>query len=249
MRITLKLYRDRRDHAWPTDPVASGVGPDVWDEGRLSKVYGLFLNAGAVMRLECPRRSSLMVPLFALAGAGLFAVPVSAQVAGWNPVQPGDEVLAKDLYEGARATIVAFREQDPDMAAFFDQAHSYAVFPTVGKGGLGIGGAYGKGVLFHGGVAMGEVSVSQLTIGFQWGGQAYSEAIFFENLSDTERFAEGNFEVSAQASAVAVTLGASRDVSYQGGVAIFTMAKGGLMYEASVGGQKFSFTAKSAPEG
>jgi lipid-binding SYLF domain-containing protein len=143
--------------------------------------------------------------------------------------------------------VVAFREKDPDMAAFFDQAHSYVVFPTVGKGGVGIGGAYGKGVLFHGGQAVGEVSLSQVTIGFQWGGQAYSEAIFFQSQSDTERFVEGNFEVAAQASAVAATVGASRDVSYQGGVAIFTMAKGGLMYEASVGGQKFSFNPASPP--
>jgi hypothetical protein len=89
--------------------------------------------------------------------------------------------------------------------------------------------------------------LSQVTIGFQWGGQAYSEAIFFESQSDTERFVEGNFELAAQASAVAATVGASRDVSYEGGVAIFTMAKGGLMYEASVGGQKFSFNPASPP--
>ena len=101
--------------------------------------------------------------------------------------------------------------------------------------------------MFLGGQAVGGVSLSQVTIGFQWGGQAYSEAIFFESQSDTERFVEGNFELAAQASAVAATVGASRDVSYEGGVAIFTMAKGGLMYEASVGGQKFSFNPASPP--
>jgi lipid-binding SYLF domain-containing protein len=191
--------------------------------------------------------SSLPAVLFFV--AAVVGVPASAagQVAGWKPADPGDRVLDRDLYEGARSTIVAFREADPEMAAFFDQAHSYAIFPTVGKGGVGIGGAYGKGVLFHGGQAVGEVSLSQVTIGFQWGGQAYSEAIFFQSQADTERFTGGNFEVAAQASAVAATLGASRDVSYEGGVAIFTMAKGGLMYEASVGGQKFSFNPAAPP--
>lgn len=199
------------------------------------------------MSLRLPGASALLTSTLLLMASAVAVIPSSAQVAGWKPSDPGDRVLDRDLYEGARATVVAFREQDPDMAAFFDQAHSYVVFPTVGKGGVGIGGAYGKGVLFHGGQAVGEVSLSQVTIGFQWGGQAYSEAIFFQSQSDTERFVEGNFEVAAQASAVAATVGASRDVSYQGGVAIFTMAKGGLMYEASVGGQKFSFNPASPP--
>jgi len=187
--------------------------------------------------------------VFALLALGTGAAPLAGQVAGWKPAKESDKTLDKGLYEGALATVTAFREKDPGMAAFFDQAHSYVVFPTVGKGGIGIGGAYGKGVLFHQGEVVGEAGLKQVTIGFQWGGQAYSEIIFMETEADTERFVKGNYEVSAQASAVAATLGASRDVSYQGGVAIFTLAKGGLMYEASIGGQKFSFEVKGAPGG
>ena len=176
----------------------------------------------------------------------LSPLPARAQVAGWK-AEEGPQVLEKDLYQGALATITAFKEKDPGMSSFFDQAHAYVVFPTIGKGGVGIGGAYGKGVLFQAGQAVGEASLSQVTIGFQWGGQAYSEIIFFETPEDTERFRKSNFEVAAQASAVAATLGASRDISYEGGVAIFTMAKGGLMYEATVGGQKFKFQEKAPP--
>jgi lipid-binding SYLF domain-containing protein len=182
----------------------------------------------------------------ALAAVDGAATTAHGQVAGWK-AEDEAQVLEKGLYQGALATVTAFQEKDPDMASFFEKAHAYVVFPTIGKGGVGIGGAYGKGVLFQGGQAVGEASLSQVTIGFQWGGQAYSEIIFFETEADTDRFRRSNFEVAAQASAVAATLGASRDVSYEGGVAIFTMAKGGLMYEATVGGQKFKFEEKAPP--
>jgi lipid-binding SYLF domain-containing protein len=144
----------------------------------------------------------------------------------------------------AREAIAEFKKADPKMNAFFSKAYGYAVFPTVGKGGMGIGGAYGTGTVFKGGNAVGSTSLTQLTIGFQLGGQAYREIIFFENKKSFDRFTGGNFEFGAQASAVAVTAGASADANYEGGVAVFTMAKGGLMYEASVGGQKFSYEPK-----
>lgn len=201
-----------------------------------------FPDATRRLRGALPFAAALLLPPLLLPVA-----PLSGQVAGWKPADPGDRVLDRSLYQDAQSTIVSFREADPGLAAFFDQAHAYAVFPTVGKGGVGIGGAYGKGVLFVGGVAVGEVSLSQVTIGFQWGGQAYSEVIFFESEDDTRRFSGGNFELAAQASAVAATVGVSRDLSYEGGVAILTMAKGGLMYEASVGGQKFSFKPAAPP--
>ena len=95
------------------------------------------------MTPSLPRPSTVLTSTLLLIVSAVAAIPGSAQVAGWKPSDPGDRVLDRDLYEGARATVVAFREQDPDMAAFFDQAHSYVVFPTVGKGGIGIGGAYG----------------------------------------------------------------------------------------------------------
>lgn len=158
----------------------------------------------------------------------------------------GDATAAPEptLEEKAAATVKAFKTQDPSMSKFFDSASGWAVFPTVGKGAIGIGGAYGKGVLYEGGRVVGYTSLSQGTIGFQLGGQAYSEIIFFKGDQAVEDFKRGNMEFSAQASAVAATAGASADADFEGGVAVFTMAKGGLMFEASIGGQKFTYEDK-----
>jgi len=165
-------------------------------------------------------------------------VAVAPTAFGWDP-READELDAK-----AQEALAAFKEKDPSIQRFIDEGAGYVVIPTVGKGGLGIGGARGKGVLYEDGKVTGIVTLTQLTIGFQWGGQAYSEFIFFENAASLDHFKQGNYELGAQASAVAVTAGASADVNYSSGVAVFTQAKGGLMYEASVGGQKFKFEAK-----
>lgn len=156
----------------------------------------------------------------------------------------GNAALAWDAnaVKKANETIAAFKKKDGKLETFFKQAYGYAVFPTVGKGAMGIGGAHGSGVVYEKGKPVGETSLTQITIGFQLGGQAYSEIIFFKDKKTLDRFKNGNFELGAQASAVAITAGASADVNYEKGVAVFTMAKGGLMYEASVGGQKFSYT-------
>lgn len=134
-----------------------------------------------------------------------------------------------------------FIKSDPLMKGLFDKASGYVIFPNVGKGGLGIGGAAGNGAVYEHGKAVGMAKLSQLSIGFQAGGQAYREVIFFESKKELERFKDSRFEFAAQASAVAVTSGASANVKYTDGVMVFTMQKGGLMYEASIGGQKFSF--------
>jgi lipid-binding SYLF domain-containing protein len=151
----------------------------------------------------------------------------------WDP-RDNQEDLDK-----AQAAVDALLENNPDMQAYFDAAAGYVVIPTVGKGGIGIGGARGKGFLYENGEPTAEVTMTQLSIGFQWGGQAYSEFVFFEDEQSLEHFKKGNYELGAQASAVAITAGASVDAGYESGVAIFTQAKGGLMYEAAVGGQKF----------
>lgn len=143
--------------------------------------------------------------------------------------------------KSAQEAIAAFKAKDSKLQAFFDKARGYAVFPSVGKAGFGIGGAHGSGVVYKQGKAIGTTTLTQLTIGFQLGGQVYSEIIFFKDQAALDRFTKGQFELGAQASAVAVTAGAAANVDYSEGVAIFTMTKGGLMYEASVGGQKFSF--------
>lgn len=156
----------------------------------------------------------------------------------WDP----KEIEERDAR--AQEAKAAMLEKDPKMQRFFDSAVGYVIIPTVGKGGIGIGGARGKGLLYENGEITAEVTLTQLTIGFQWGGQAYSEFIFFRDDVALDDFKRGNYELGAQASAVAVTAGASADANYSGGVAIFTQAKGGLMYEASVGGQKFKVEPK-----
>jgi lipid-binding SYLF domain-containing protein len=165
-----------------------------------------------------------------------------------------------DKYEDAHQT---FQRADTS-AAFFDKSYGYAIFPTVGKGGIGIGGAHGSGRVYARGEYVGDTKMTQLTIGLQLGGQAFSQIIFFEDERAFNEFTGGNFEFGAQATAVAITAGASASASttgntagasggksdaavagaYQKGYAIFTIAKGGLMYEASIGGQKFSYTPK-----
>jgi lipid-binding SYLF domain-containing protein len=149
-------------------------------------------------------------------------------------------------------------------AAYFKSSYGYAVFPTIGKGGLVVGGAHGKGRVYQKGKYIGDTSMTQVSVGFQAGGQAYSEMIFFEDQRALDEFTSGNFEFSGNVSAVAITAGASASAGtggtsagasggkkdattagvYQKGLAVFTIAKGGLMYEASVSGQKFSYKAK-----
>ena len=152
---------------------------------------------------------------------------------------------SKDKMELSAATaIINAKEKDPALVKWFDEAYAYAVFPKVGKGGIGIGGAHGKGIVIRGDTTVATTSLSQLTIGFQLGGQVYSEFVLFKDKTAFDHFARGNFEMGAQVSAVAVTLGASADANYDGGVAVFTITEGGLMYEATVGGQKFKYAAK-----
>ncbi|MBT8047344.1 MAG: lipid-binding SYLF domain-containing protein [Xanthomonadales bacterium] len=140
--------------------------------------------------------------------------------------------------------IIAIKKADPGIETFFDNAAGFAVFPSVGKGGIVIGGAYGKGLVIAGKKAVGYTTMTQGTIGLQLGGQNYSQFIFFRDNTAIDHFKRGNFEFGAQASAVAVTAGASADAAYDSGVAIFTLARGGLMIEGSVGGQRFTYQAK-----
>ncbi|MBT8127554.1 MAG: hypothetical protein HKP12_06090 [Gammaproteobacteria bacterium] len=153
-------------------------------------------------------------------------------------------------------------KDSPVVAPYFKEAYGYAIFPTIGKGGFGIGGAHGSGQVYVDEKLTGKTSMTQVTIGWQFGGQAYSQVIFFEDERAYKEFTGGNFEFGAGVSAVAITAGAQAQAGSTGssasaspggtagsqaeagfhkGMAIFTRAKGGLMYEASIGGQKFSF--------
>ncbi len=161
-------------------------------------------------------------------------------------------------------TVNVFKKSEA-VQPFFKNAYGYAVFPTIGKAGIGIGGSYGTGQVYKGGKVTGEVSVLKASIGFQLGGQAFSQMIFFEDKRAYDEFTSGNFEFDATASAVAITAGAQASAgtegasagasagpatgaqaktSYHKGMVVFTHAKGGLMYEASIGGQKFTFKPK-----
>jgi lipid-binding SYLF domain-containing protein len=146
---------------------------------------------------------------------------------------------------------------------FFSKSEGYAVFPTIGKGGAGVGAAYGKGKVYQKGKVIGEASMTQVSVGLQLGGQGYSQIVFFQDERALKEFTSGNFEFGAEASAVAITAGAGAKATTTGssatasggrndaatagkwhkGMAIFTVAKGGLMYEASVSGQKFRYKA------
>jgi lipid-binding SYLF domain-containing protein len=148
------------------------------------------------------------------------------------------------LDDEAAAAVSRTKERDPGLDRFFREAAAYAVFPSVGKGAVGVGGAYGRGELYEGGRMAGYCTLSQATIGLALGGQAYTEIIFLETPDALARFKTGNFAFAAQASAVALKSGASADAKYEGGVLVFTMAQGGLMFEASIGGQKFQYEEK-----
>jgi len=139
----------------------------------------------------------------------------------------------------AKEAIEDFKQVDEGIAELFSSAFGYAVLPAIGKGGIGIGGAGGKGTVFKGGEPVADVKMSQVTVGLQLGGQKYAEVIFFETEAAYTRFVEKDFEFAAQVSAVALTSGASADAKFKDGMLVFTQALGGLMYEASIGGQRF----------
>ena len=166
------------------------------------------------------------------------------------------------LADSDKSAVANFKKSE-QVKKFFDTAYGYAIFPSVGKGGFGIGGSYGEGSVYKQGKKTGTATLTQVTIGFQLGGQAFSQIIFFKNKAAYYTFTNGNFEFSAQASAVAINAGANAQTSttgtsagastspekneqqgiYQNGMATFTYIKGGLMYEAALGGQKFSYEA------
>jgi lipid-binding SYLF domain-containing protein len=156
---------------------------------------------------------------------------------------------------------------DAGITKMFQTAYGYALFPTIGKAGFVVGGAYGKGRVYEQGKYIGDTAMTQATIGFQLGGTGFSQVVFFQDKRALDEFTTGNFEFGAEAQATALTaaLSASANTAggsatasggknnakvassgYNKGIATYTITKGGLMYEASVGGQKFSFTRKAA---
>lgn len=168
----------------------------------------------------------------------------------------GTSAFAAATVEECQAAMGKFKELG-NVSELLAQSYGYAVLPTIGKAGVGVGGAGGTGCVFADGKHTGNVSMGQVTIGWQLGGQAYSQLVLFQNADTYKEFTQGNFEFGAEATAVALTYGASAGASTEGasatagdtkgkgawkrGMAVFTLAKGGLMYEASIGGQKYNF--------
>ena len=178
----------------------------------------------------------------------------SVQSSNFNESHP-NKLSGKLLISGLKSSFIKNNKKASDktikalnklknissLKPYFKKARGYAVFPNVGKGGIGIGGARGSGEVFEKGNIIGKTTLNQVSIGFQLGGQAFSQIIFFKDKNSLDRFTEGNFEFGASASAALVTEGANASADYSDGVAVLTFSKGGLMYEASIGGQKFSY--------
>jgi lipid-binding SYLF domain-containing protein len=189
---------------------------------------------------------------------GLFATAMSI-VAG---MALGSVAHADDDSAKCQETVKLFQDAG-ESAAYFKNSYGYAVFPTIGKAGLGIGGAHGSGCVYQGGKQVGTAKMTQVSFGWQAGAQGYSLLVFFEDERSFKEFTSGEFEFGAKASAVAVTAGASTGAStsgassgasagkhdattkahggYEKGMASFSIIKGGLMYEAALGGAKFKY--------
>jgi len=148
----------------------------------------------------------------------------------------------KSMGDQVKDSIHLFKTDSTNVAKLFDSAYGYAVMPSVGKGGAGIGAAHGDGQVFEKGKLIGTCEMTQFTIGLELGGQKFDEVIFFESKDTLDKFRSSEWAMSAGVNAVAAASSASADAKYQNGVLVFTIAKGGLMVEASVGGQKFKFT-------
>jgi lipid-binding SYLF domain-containing protein len=177
--------------------------------------------------------------IFLTALLSLAALGMTGPLMAFEPDK--NDALQLDV---ARA-IVNIRKADPGIETFFENAAGYAVFPSIGKGGVIVGGAYGKGLVIVDDQVDGNTSMTQATVGLQLGAQKYAQFIFFRDRIALEHFKRGNFEFGAQASAVAITKGASADANYDKGVVIFTQASGGLMAEGSVGGPKFTYEPRN----
>jgi len=174
----------------------------------------------------------------------LFLVTIATSVALTAcSTAPRTSEKRADIREDSTHAVVKAQASDPSMAQVMDDAHGSAVFPKISKGAVGVGGAYGKGVLFQDGKIVGYCDVSQATIGAQLGAQTYTEIICFEDQKSFDRFKGGDFTFDAQATAVALKSGAGANAKYSNGVAVFTMDEAGLMFEAAIGGQKFAYQA------
>ena len=177
-------------------------------------------------------KKKIITAMAGLMITGIALMTPAATIAQKNKGKMADE---------SKESKAAFIKSDEGLANLFKTAYGYAIFPNIGKGALVVGAAGGKGTVYESGKAIGWAKMKQVTVGAQVGGQAYREVIFFETKDALNRFKENKLELSAQMSAVAAKAGASANAKYTDGVLIFTEERGGLMLEASIGGQKFTY--------
>lgn len=180
--------------------------------------------------------------MFRIAVSLIAAVAVIGIVSGCSTA-PKTEAQRVELHQDVHTAIASFKQEDPDLYRFFNNSYGYAIFPRVGKGAAGLGGAYGQGELYENGRMIGYCDLSQTTVGLQLGGQTYSEIIFFRDQWALDNFKQGELVFAANASAVAVDSGSSGSADYRNGVAVFTMTIEGLMFEAAIGGQEFKYVS------
>ena len=175
----------------------------------------------------------------------IFAVTAFALVSGCSST-PDTAAEHTEARNEAQAALNKFKATDPSLDTVLSSAAGYAIFPTVGSGGLIIAGAHGEGTVYEaGGSAIGYAKITEASIGLTAGGQAYSELIVFESPESLTKFKNNEFTFSADATAVAADKGAAANAKFDKGVAIFTKTEGGLMASAAIGGQKFKFTPMS----
>jgi lipid-binding SYLF domain-containing protein len=157
---------------------------------------------------------------------------------------PKTEADRQALIEQADSRIRLYRRLDPAIAQFFDTAHGYAVFPSVGRGGFIVGGGFGRGVVYERGRVIGFADITEGSVGLQAGGQGFSQIIFFQTGEVLDRFKTNQFSFSADVNAVAVDSGAAAQTTFRNGVAVFIQSQSGLMASASVGGQRFRYVPR-----
>ncbi|MGM0601108.1 MAG: YSC84-related protein [Candidatus Rifleibacteriota bacterium] len=179
---------------------------------------------------------------FLILFAVCFCLVLSSASAGWNPFRRN---YKRSGEENVQLLIKKIKKIDPDIKKIFENAVGWAVFPEIGKAGVGIGGASGNGRVYRKGEFIGTTTMTQISVGFQLGGQIYSEIIFFQDDNTLNKFKDGKFELGANVSAVIVDEGVAKTLGFKDGTIVLVMPKKGLMYEATVSGQKFTFQAKS----
>lgn len=173
-------------------------------------------------------------------GLLLFSSDIAASGGDWNPFQRKHKRSGE---ENCQRVIEKMKKTDPDLAGIFKSSEAWAVFPGIGKAGMGIGGAAGNGRVYRKGTFIGTATMSQISIGFQLGGQIYSEIIFFQDDATLGKFKRGQFELGANVSAIIVDAGVAKKAGFKDGTIVMVMPQKGLMYEATLSGQKFTFKA------